>query len=120
MEIGYCVVGDGNKQEWEQVVCLDWFGIINKFGQCWYSQCWMYNQNFDCQIDNCINFQEGREVIMWCEQQLDWQYCCDKIIFYQYSGKLYVSKIKVWCSGWVCCYLFVGNNSENKKYQFND
>ncbi|MND90784.1 hypothetical protein D3C80_828780 [compost metagenome] len=120
MEARYRATGDGDKQEREHVTGPDRAGAVNKFGQRRHGQRRAHDQNTNRQADNCADFEEGREIIAWCQQQPDRQNRRHKTIAHQHPGQLYASKVKIRRPGWALCHPAARNNRKHQEEQAND
>ncbi|MNS60633.1 hypothetical protein D3C72_936400 [compost metagenome] len=120
MEARHRTAGNGNKQEREQVAGPDRASTVDEFGQGRHRQGRAHNQNTDRQTNDSANFQEGRKVIAWGQQQPDRQHCRDKTVAHQHPGQLHAGKVKVRRPGRAFRHPAAGDNREHQEEQAND
>lgn len=120
VEVRYCIIGDGDEQEWEQSVFLQWVSIVNVLGYGRYFQFWVQYYDIQCQVDDNVDFQEGCQIVVWCEDQLYWQQCGNKCIVNQCEGNGGVFKGQCWILVWIVSNYVIEVDRGNQQYDIND
>ena len=69
VEARHGTTGDGDKQEREQRAFPQWAGAVNVLSHRRHFELRVDDHNPDSQPDDNPDFQEGREVITWCQNQ---------------------------------------------------